>query len=248
MTVQVRKQTQGGNSKFFGALALVAVAGAAFIGYRMTNKPAAAPPAMPAPGDTALVKQARGYTLGKADAPVEIMEFADFECPSCGRFAALAEPDIRKNYVETGKVKFTFYDWPLTNAHRNTIPAHSAAACADDQGKFWPMHDILLERQEEWNGFVTDDPRKVIAGYAQQLGLDMAKWNACMDAGTHLDRIKANYALGMTMQVRGTPSFYIDGQPVGGGFSYDEIARAIDDALAAREAASRPIPAAPATP
>ncbi len=245
MNAQVRKP-QGGNGRFFAILALVAVAGGAFIAYRMANKPAAAPPPMPSIGDTLLAKQAQGYTIGKADAPIEVMEFADFECPSCGSFSALAEPDIRKNYVETGKIRFTFYDFPLVNAHRNTMPAHNAAACANDQGKFWELHDRMMEQQAEWNGFATDAPRTVISGYAQQLGLDMAKWNACMDASTHEGRIKANYAFGLTQQVGGTPTFVIDGQLHRGGNSYDDIARAIDAAIAAREASARPIPAAPA--
>lgn len=243
MSVQVRKQS-GGNGKFFGLLALVAIAGGAFIAYRAANKPAAAPPVMPVPGDTVAARAAQGWSLGRDDAPVVVEEFADFECPSCGRFATLAEPDLRKAYVETGKVKFVFYDFPLVNAHRNTIPAHNAAACAGEQGKFWPMHDALLERQEEWNGFVTDDPRKPIAGYAQSIGLDMAKWNACMDASTFDARIKGNYALGMTRQVNGTPTFFIDGRLHTGNPSYDELARAIDAALEAKAAASRPIPAA----
>ncbi|MCU0625700.1 MAG: DsbA family protein [Gemmatimonadaceae bacterium] len=242
MSVQVRKQ--GGNGKFLGLLAVVGLAGAAFIGYTVTNKPPAPPPVMPVPGDTLLAKQARGYTVGKADAPVEVWEFADFECPTCGRVGVLMEPDIRKNYIETGKIRFTFYDYPLVNAHPNTMPAHNAAACADDQGKFWPLHDRLLEGQAEWNGMVTKSPRKVIAGYAEQLGLDMGKWNACMDASTHEGRIRANYAFGLTQQVAGTPTFYVDGRAVPGVPSYDQLARIIEDAIAARQNAARPIPSA----
>jgi protein-disulfide isomerase len=245
VNAQVRKQ-QGGNGRFLAILGLIVVAGGAFIAYRMANKPASAPPTMPAVGDTLLAKNAKGYTIGRPEAPIEVVEFADFECNVCGTFSALAEPDIRKNYVETGKIRFTFYDFPIVNAHPNTMPAHQAAACADEQGKFWPMHDRLMEQQAAWNGFATSSPRPILAGYAKEVGLDETKWNACMDAGTHDDRIKANYALGLTQQVRGTPTFIIDGVVHQGGNSYDQLAQAIDAALAAREAAARPIPAAPA--
>ena len=91
--------------------------------------------------------QSAGYTIGNANAPVEVTEFGDFECPACGHFATLTEPDIRKRYVSTGKVLWRFVDFPLT-MHRNTWHASRAAACADEQGKFWeyPRRAVLRRR------------------------------------------------------------------------------------------------------
>lgn len=238
MSAKVQKKS--GNTVFIVSLASIAVAGGGFIWWKTQQKPAEAALVLPSVADSALASKARGYTLGSPTAPVEIVEFADFECPACGNFARITEPDVRKNLVETGKVRFTFYDFPLVNAHLNTIPASMAAACADDQGKFWAMHDALMLGQIEWNGQATDKPRKVITSYAQNIGLDLPKWNACMDAGTHKERITANYSLGMTKQVGSTPTFFVNGQMMRGAANYDDIKAAVDASIAA----TLPIPSA----
>ena len=238
MSAKVRKQSS--NSGFIVALVGIVVAGGGFIWWKTQQKPEAPPLVLPTVTDSLLASKAQGYTIGSPDAKVEIIEFADFECPACGRFATITEPDVRKNLVETGMVKYTFYDWPILSDHQNTIPASMAAACANDQGKFWEMHDALFNGQYDWSGITTDNPRKVITTYAEQLKLDMPKWNACMDANTHADRIKANYALGMTKQVQSTPTFFIAGQMYPGALAYDDIKKAVDAALAA----TLPIPAA----
>jgi protein-disulfide isomerase len=232
VSAQVRKKSN--NAGFGAALIGIVVAGAGFIFWKTQQKPAAPVLTLPSVADSALAQKAKGYTLGSPTAPVEIMEFADFECPSCGNFAQITEPDVRKNLVETGKVRFTFYDFPLVEIHKNTVTASMAAACADDQGKFWEMHDALFFGQIEWSGFATDNPRKVISTYAQRIALDMTKWNACMDANTHTERIKANYALGVTKQVRSTPTMYVNGvmlEPAGNA-PYDAIKAAVDAAIA----------------
>ncbi len=234
----VRKKSN--NTAFVGALAAIVVAGGAFIWWKTQNKPAEVPIALPSIADSVLAAKAHGYTIGSPTAPVEIMEFADFECPACGSFATITEPDVRKHLVETGLARYTFYDFPLLNAHQNTIPAAMSAACADDQGKFWEMHDAIFNGQIEWNGQATSNPRGVISTYAQKLGLDMPKWNACMDASTHLDRIKANYSLGLMKQVGSTPTFYVNGTKMQGAANYDDIKAAVD----AANAANLPIPAA----
>jgi protein-disulfide isomerase len=224
---------KSGNSGFILALVGVVLAGGGAIWWK-SQQPAAGPAvAMPASSDSVLAAKARGYTLGEATAPVEIVEFADFECPACGRYATITEPDVRKNLVETGKVRYTFYDFPL-NIHKNTIPASMAAACADDQGKFWPMHDAIFLGQIEWSGEVTDNPRAIFTKYAQSVGLDMPKWNGCMDTNAHAERIRANYALGLTKRVPSTPTFLVNGEPMQArSNSYDEIVAAVNAAAAA---------------
>ena len=236
MSAKVRKTSN--SSGFIVAFVAIVLAGGGFIWWKTQQPPPTAPMVMPTVADALLAGKAQGYTVGSPDAKVEIIEFADFECPACGNFANVTEPDVRRNLIETGKVRYTFYDFPLLNAHQNTIPASMSAACADDQGKFWEMHDALFMGQIEWNGIATSNPRKVISGYAEKLGLEMAKWNACMDANTHSERIRANYALGMTKQVASTPTFFINGQAYPGALPYDDIKKAVDAALAA----SVPIP------
>ena len=113
--------------------------------------------------------KAEGYLIGSPTAPLEITEFADFECPGCGQFATLTEPDIRTKLINTGKIRIRYMDFPLP-MHRNTWDASLAAACANDQGKFWEMHDAIFQNQDRWNGETTSRPRPVLAGLAKGIG------------------------------------------------------------------------------
>jgi protein-disulfide isomerase len=238
----VRKKS---NNNFAIGIGIGALAGLGAIWWLTQKKPAAPPPvALPTVADTMLAKQAKGYEMGKPDAPVHIMEFGDFECPGCGRFATITEPDIRSRLIETGQVRFTFYDYPLVQLHKHTMVAHMAAACAEDQGKFWPMHDKLFETQYEWSGVVTDNPRKVIDAGAEAVGLNMQTWKQCMETRPHETRIKANYAYGLNYVRTGTPTFIINGVEMKESPSYDAIKTAVDEALRVKQAASAPIPAA----
>jgi protein-disulfide isomerase len=230
----VKAKPKSSNTGFIAALAAVVVAGAGFMWWKSQQKPAEAQLTLPSVADEALAAKARGYTIGVPTAPVELIEFADFECPACGNFAALTEPQVRKELVDKGLIRYTFYDFPLVNAHPNTITASMAAACADDQGKFWDLHDKIFENQFEWSAQSTQNPRGVISVYAQRLNIDMPKWNACMDAGTHRERIQANYALGLVKKVPSTPTFFVNGTMVDTrSNSYDELKTAIDAAAAA---------------
>jgi protein-disulfide isomerase len=229
--VSAKVSKKSSNSGFIIALVGIVVAGGGFIWWKTQNKPVVTVE-MPTVADSALAGKAKGYTIGSPTAKVEIVEFGDFECPTCERFATLTEPDIRKNLVNTGIARFTFYDFPLTNMHPNTLVASNTAACADDQGKFWEMHDALFTAQGEWDGRGTGNPRGVITSLAKQVGLDLTKWNACMDASTHLDRIRANYALGVTKRVGGTPTFFVNGTELKANGTYDNIKAAVDAAVA----------------
>jgi len=180
--------------------------------------------------------QARGYLLGDSAAPVQVMEYADFECPACAQFATLAEPDIRKALVETGKVSWRYYDFPLP-MHKNTWDASNAAACADEQGKFWPMHDILFANQDRWNGEATSSPKEAFKGYAQSIGLDVPKWEACYDADRYRSRIASNRAESERRHVESTPTFIIGGKMVAGALSYDQFMKYYADAAKAAAAA-----------
>src|SRR2546423_1905077 len=154
---------------FYIVLSVLALAGIGALAYVVTRPKPAAREVSDILPDTSKAGPPQGYTVGQANAPVKVMEFGDFECPQCGRFATLTEPDMRARLISTGIVQFTFYDFPL-QMHKNTWPASNAAACADEQGKFWPMHDKLFDSQDQWNGEATDNPGKVFAGFAGELG------------------------------------------------------------------------------
>ncbi|MEP6904448.1 MAG: thioredoxin domain-containing protein, partial [Gemmatimonadales bacterium] len=167
--------------KPYWILLAVAVVGASILGYSMSRKPAAPDATAVTPPDPVTAGPPQPYISGKADAPVKIEEFADFECPACGRFATITEPDVRKRLIDSGLASLSYYDFPLPQ-HRNSQSASSAAACANEQGKFWPMHDQLFAGQDKWNTEATDNPKPMFSSYAAAIGLDAAKFEACYDA------------------------------------------------------------------
>ena len=211
---------------FLWVLGLIVLVGVAALGY-VASKPKSTAANVSDVVDTTNAGPAQGYLIGKVDAPVKIVEFADFECPSCGGFATVTEPDVRTRIIDPGLANLTYYDFPLTQ-HRNTLPASNAAACADEQGKFWPMHDRIFQGQEEWNGEATDAPKPFFKRYAGEVGLDVAKWEACYDARKYQKRISANLAEGMRRGVGSTPTFIIGNKLYAGMRSYDELKKIVD--------------------
>jgi len=173
----------------------------------------------------------QGHVIGSDTAPVEVVEFGDFECPACGNFATLTEPDVRKRLVNAGTVRFRFMDFPLSG-HRNTWPAHRAAWCAGDQGKFWEMHDALYFNQDRWNGEATDRPERVMTDLARTVGVNVDQFNTCMESRKFDPQIRANQEEALKRQVGSTPTFIIGNQKVASAISYDEFKRHVDEALA----------------
>jgi len=210
---------------FFWILGLVALIGVAALGYVASRPKSSTVVADVA--DTTNAGPAQGYLIGKVDAPVKILEFADFECPSCGGWATVTEPDVRTRIIDAGLASLTYYDFPLTQ-HRNTLAASNAAACADEQGKFWPMHDRLFQAQDEWNGESTEQPKPFFKRYAGEVGLDVGKWESCFDARKYQKRIAANLADGIRRGVNSTPSFIIGNKMYPGMRTYDEMKRLVD--------------------
>jgi protein-disulfide isomerase len=221
----VSKQRGNSSQRFYMVLALVVVAGGLLI-VRAARAPRARANVTTAPITAA---QAEGYLLGNPNAPVQILEFADFECPACGNFSVITEPDVRARIVNTGLASYRFFDFPLP-MHKNTVAASNAAACAADQGKFWEMHDELFRNQPEWNGEATDNPKKVFVGYVKTLGINSDSWEKCFDAQTHQPRIMANQEEGVRRNVQSTPTFVIGTRVIPGGMSYDVIKAYVDSA------------------
>jgi protein-disulfide isomerase len=236
----VKKSTKGRQGNFYAILGLVAALVGVFIIYQVTKTPATpdsslVDPSIPLP-------KAEGYLLGRADAPVQVLEFADFECPACGQFFVLTEPDVRQRLIETGEISYRFLDFPLPG-HKNTWPASNAAACANEQGKFWQMHDQLFSAQDQWNGEATSRPKSVFKGYAETIGLDVAKWEQCFDDQKFLRNIQASRAEAERRMVGQTPSFIIGSRIIPGSISYDKFKAYVDSA----KAELPPAAAAPAT-
>src|SRR5215216_2549390 len=164
---------------------------------------------------------------GNADAPVTVVEYADFQCPACGVFATTMEAGIVKDYVDTGKVRFVFHDFPLPQ-HANAIAAAEAARSAADQGAFWPYHDLLYARQAEWEN--SPQPLALFVSYAEQLKLDRSKFEAAYTSHTHRATIMQLYQDSSNGGVNQTPTFVIDGK----AYYANELRTAIDAALKAK--------------
>lgn len=213
-----------------GVLVLLGITGLSWMASRPKTQVSRLDPNLPA-------MKAEGYLLGSPTAPVEVIEFADFECPACGQYATITEPDVRTRLVNTGQVRMRYIDYPLP-MHKNTWDASLAAACANDQGKFWEMHDALFANQDKWNGEATSRPRGPIADLAKSVGLDMTKYGACMDADTHRAKIQSHLAEAEKRQIQSTPTFVFNGLVVPSALPYDTFKKYVDDAMKSAPARS----------
>jgi len=144
---------------------------------------------------------------GDINAPVTIIEFSDYQCPFCGRFYKTTLPDIEKDYIKTGKVRYVFRDFPL-EFHKQAPKAAEAANCAGEQGKYWEMHDKLFDNQK-------DLEVERLKKYASEIGIDSSSFNACLDSGRYAKEIEADIEDGRKVGVSGTPSFFIGKSQVG---------------------------------
>jgi protein-disulfide isomerase len=222
---------KGTNKSFYIILAVAAVAGIAVLSYLASqgskNRIIVLDPNLPP-------VTSQGYVIGSANAPIELIEFGDFECPSCARFAELTEPDVRAQYVNTGKVRFRFIDYPL-NMHQNTLNASNAAACADEQGKFWEMHDLLFATQHLWNGQVTSDPDKHFKALGEQIpGMDAGKLSECIDSRRNMAKVQSHMKIAVDRGLNGTPTFIVGNEQLNfRANSIDEFKAYFDAKLAA---------------
>lgn len=213
-----------GLNRFYLALGLVALLGAAAI-VMMSRRRAVVIPvdAVIKVTDTAGFS---GYYLGSADAPVEITIYADYQCPACGGFDAVQFPTVRERLINTGRVRWRYRDFPLSNIHPQARLAAHAAACADEQGKYWEMHHFIYEAQNDWS--FKSDAAAQLRTLAKPAGLDLAKYDACMESAKYAGRIQASFDEGMKMKVPSTPTFVIGGQLMSGGMPYDAIKKVVD--------------------
>lgn len=208
--------------RFWLLLGVVALVGGLALWYAARDRaaPVAANTAAP-PAEDGF----RGFTLGSDSAPVEVVEYSDFECPFCARFAAVQMPTVRVQLIETGRVRWRFRDFPLPSHQYSRYAAH-AAQCAGEQGRFWEMHDQLFYH----HGWAQTgrDPTGEFREFARTIGLDVAQYEACMQSGRYAGRIEASRREGEQLGVRGTPTFFVAGRLYSGGETSDDIKRIVD--------------------
>lgn len=227
-------------NRFYVILAVVAVVlAAAVFGLLKTGGGASAAAAGPPP--TVSDDGFRGYSLGSGDAPVEITEYLDFECPVCASFAVIQMPTIKEQLINTGKVRWRYRDFPLPNHRYSRFSAH-ATHCAGAQGKFFEMHDQLFYNHT-W-AQTGKDPSRLFRDLAQKAGVNLEQYDTCMQDGRFAQRIEFSRQEGDQLIVDGTPTFFVNGKKL--NFrrlpTSDDFKRVVDSAIAA----SPPKPKAPA--
>ena len=159
---------------------------------------------------------------GPADAPITIVEFSDFQCPYCSRATATLK---KLDAAYPGKIRVVYRDFPLVQIHPNAARAAEAGACANEQGKFWALHDAMFDHQDK----LGDADLKQSAA---ALGLDAAAFNQCLDSGRHTAQWKKDTAEGERYGVTSTPAFFLNGRLVVGAQPYESFARLVDEELA----------------
>jgi len=174
-------------------------------------------------------KLSDGHSLGSADAKVTLSEFGDYQCPACGKYHPVVKDQILPKYE--GKIKFVFLNYPLP-IHKNAQAAAQAAESVGLQGndKFWKMHDILYERQAEWEK--EKDPKSKFEGYAKEAGANLDQYKKDFDSQKVIDIINQQAALGDAFKIPGTPTFFVNGVIVDTEAGVEAITQAIDKALA----------------
>ena len=192
---------------------------------------ASASPASNASATDPLVMRAdSGRISGSASAKVWLIIASDFQCPYCKMWHDSADMAIRREYVDNGKIRFAFVNFPLSN-HKNALPAAEYAMCASAQGKFWQMHDAIFEAQERWTPLA--DPAPVFDELASRVGTDAAAMRACLSSDKMLPMIQADHEKAAQSGVRATPSFFVGGQLLEGVQMTADLRRALDAAIAA---------------
>lgn len=216
--------TPDGMKRFYGILAGVAVLGFGVLAFLASRPRSVSLPAnvtVTAADTTGF----RGYLKGAETAAVEITEYADYQCPFCQTFATLQMPAIEERLIRSGRLRWRYRDFPLQQHQWARLAAHSAA-CADEQGKYWPQHDRIYEGQGEWA--VARDAGDHFRNYARANGLDLGRYDECMRSGKYAGRIQASYDEGVRLGVGSTPTLLVGDRLYQGRIDSDAIARLVD--------------------
>ena len=174
--------------------------------------------------------------IGNPNAPITIIEFSDFQCPFCARFHIQTLPSIYEEYIDKDKVKLVFRDFPIQSIHPNALPAAVAAECANEQGKFKEMHDILFEKQNEWNRQETTQAVSMFSQYAEDIQLEQEMFQSCLTSGKYIDEIRKDLDDGRNYGISGTPGFFVGNDQIGyvelkGAQPFESFKKVIDAQL-----------------
>jgi protein-disulfide isomerase len=178
---------------------------------------------------------AKDNTVGDPNAPVKLTEYEDFQCPFCLKYTANEEPTIIKEYVKTGKVQLTYKHLPILGSE--SVQSAIATVCAQQQGKFWDLNQLLFLTEAKAGQDVTEKSQvgrlsdSNLKQYASQVGLDMTKFNTCFTSSDALKAVLAQQDEANALGIKGTPGFTLNGQPLSqGNMSITDWRKVLDDA------------------
>lgn len=174
-------------------------------------------------------------TKGSPTAPVTVYEMSDFQCPYCRRFALETFPALEREYIDTGRVRWVFVNFPLTSIHANAVPAAEVAMCAARQNAFWKVHDLLFEHQETWGPLKEAGP--FLVTLADSAGISRAELIACLEAPEVRAEIRTEAEGSERAGASSTPSFYIEGGLLAGAHPLPVFRQVLDSIIAAKRAA-----------
>lgn len=231
--------TRRGGSPVLWITAVVGVVAVVLIGALVVLQgaaPAKTGAALSAPASPTSVALADGRSLGKADAPVTLDVWSDFQCPACGQFAETVAPALVRDYVTPGTLRIVYHDAAFQGAraggsYDESVEAGAGARCAADQGRYWPFHDWLFANQSGENKGAYADAR--LRAIAVAAGLDVTAWDACRATGKEQAAVRAETAQGVAKGLNATPTMYLNGQTIVGLHSAADLGQQIKAAAAA---------------
>ncbi len=168
--------------------------------------------------------------LGSKNAKVVLVDFSDFECPFCKKYFDETFEQLKKDYVDTGKVIYYYRHFPL-DFHSAAKPAAIASECANEQGKFWEYHDLIFKEQDKIAQKTPDEIKQALKGFAVSLGLNTSNFNNCLDLEKYKANVEKDQKEGQTAGVNGTPTFFVNGLSVVGAQPYSVFKTIIDQEL-----------------
>lgn len=181
--------------------------------------------------DTGKAQDAR--VMGRRDAPVTIYEMSDFQCPFCRRHALETLPILEREYIETGKVRYVFINFPITEIHPNALPAAELGLCAARQDKFWPLHNLLFQSQRSWAPL--EDAKPALLALSDSVGMDRARTLACLADSAIGKAVEEEAMASVRTGANATPSFFIEGGLLVGAQPIEVFRPILDSIIAERK-------------
>ena len=170
-------------------------------------------------------------SLGSEDTKVTVVEFSDYQCPFCRIFWKEVFPELKEKYIDTGKVRFVYRDFPL-EFHPAALISAQAAECADDQNKYWEFHDKVFGEQEKLGEGTISYTINDINKWASEISVDLDEFNECLNSEKYKEEVQKDYNDGVKYGVTGTPTLFINGIKIIGAQPFENFSAIIEEELA----------------